>query len=203
MILSAAALWLDQSCAGFDQAILGAFHTLQQSPLHVVLDPLAVLLALLGKGGIALILLGLLLLALRPTRKLGLGVLLALAIGALCTNVLLKPLVDRPRPYADEGRLLYQWWLEAGAHLESDASFPSGHSTAAAAAMTALFFLGNRRKTWACLLFALAMGLSRLYLAVHYPTDVLAGAALGALCALGVLAVFHKLALPHLSRWKK
>lgn len=194
MFLSAAALWLDQSCAGFDQAILGAFHTLQQSPLHVVLDPLAVLLALLGKGGIALILLGLLLLALRPTRKLGLGVLLALAIGALCTNVLLKPLVDRPRPYADEGRQLYQWWLEAGAHLESDASFPSGHSTAAAAAMTALFLLGNRRKTWVCLLFALAMGLSRLYLAVHYPTDVLAGLLIG--FAAGYLAAVLVRRLP-------
>lgn len=179
MYLTAAALWLDQTFAGPDQAILGIFHALQQSPLGVVLDPLAVLFAWLGKGGIALILLGLVLLALRPTRRLGLGVLLALALGAICTNLLLKPLVNRPRPYADEGRVLYQWWLEAGAHLESDASFPSGHSTAAAAAMTALFFLGNRRKTWACLLFALAMGLSRLYLAVHYPTDVLAGLLIG------------------------
>lgn len=179
MVLTAAALWLDQTFAVPDQAILGAVHTLQQSPLGVVLDPLAVLLALLGKGGIALILLGLVLLACRPTRRLGLGVLLALAIGALCTNLLLKPLVDRPRPYADAGRILHQWWLEAGAHLESDASFPSGHSTAAMAAMAALFFLGRRRRTWLCLLFALAMGLSRLYLVVHYPTDVLAGLLIG------------------------
>lgn len=186
MLLTAASLWLDETFSGLDQAVLGAFHAVQQSPLGAVLDPLAVLFAWLGKGGIALILLGLVLLALRPTRKLGLGVLLALAIGALCTNVLLKPLVQRPRPYADEGRILYQWWLEAGAHLESDASFPSGHSTAAAAAMTALFFLGDRRKTWPCLLFALAMGLSRLYLAVHYPTDVLAGLAVG--FAAGALA---------------
>lgn len=173
------ALWLDSACAGFDQAILGAIHQVQQSGADAVLDPLARLLALLGKGGIFLILLGLVLLACRSTRRLGLGVLLALAIGALCTNVLLKPLVLRPRPYADESRLIYQWWLEAGAHLESDASFPSGHTTAATAAMSALCFLHRCRGRWAYLLFAAAMALSRLYLVVHYPTDVLAGLLIG------------------------
>ena len=173
------ALWLDSACAGFDQAILGAIHQVQQSGADAVLDPLARLLALLGKGGIFLILLGLVLLACRSTRRLGLGVLLALAIGALCTNVLLKPLVLRPRPYADESRLIYQWWLEAGAHLESDASFPSGHTTAATAAMSALCFLRRRRGRWAWRLFAAAMALSRLYLVVHYPTDVLAGLLIG------------------------
>ena len=154
------ALWLDSACAGFDQAILGAIHQVQQSGADVILDPLARLLALLGKGGICLILLGLVLLACRPTRKLGLGVLLALAIGAICTNLILKPLVLRPRPYTDETRLIYQWWLEAGAHLESDASFPSGHTTAATAAMSALFFL-SRRGRWAYFLFAAAMAASR------------------------------------------
>ena len=173
------ALWLDSACAGFDQAILGAIHQVQQSGADVILDPLARLLALWGKGGVCLILLGLVLLACRPTRKLGLGVLLALAIGAICTNVILKPLVLRPRPYADETRLIYQWWLEAGAHLESDASFPSGHTTAATAAMSALFFLSRRRGRWAYFLFAAAMALSRLYLVVHYPTDVLAGLLIG------------------------
>ena len=65
------ALWLDSACAGFDQAILGAIHQVQQSGADVILDPLARLLALLGKGGIFLILLGLVLLACRSTRRRG------------------------------------------------------------------------------------------------------------------------------------
>lgn len=193
------ALWLDSTFASFDQAVLGVIHQVQQSAADTFCAPLANLLALLGSGGIALILLGVLLLFWKRTRKLGIGVLLALAIGALCTNVLLKPLVARARPYADESGILHQWWLEAGASTERDASFPSGHSTAAMAAMTALFFLGNRRYSWACFLFAAAMALSRLYLVVHYPTDVLAGLIIGffagALAALLTRRLWRRLEL--------
>ena len=172
-------MWLDEVFSSFDQAILGAIHGLQQSWAGTILDPLARLLAALGAGGIGLILLGLVLLALRPTRRLGAGVLLALALGALVTNVVLKPLVERARPYADETWLLHQWWLEAGAMIESDASFPSGHTTAAMAATAALFVLLKRPWRWWLWLFPVLMGLSRLYLVVHYPTDVLAGALVG------------------------
>ena len=67
-------LWLYETFAAFDHAVLGAVHTLQQSPAGVVLDPLARLMGALGAGGVGLILLGLLLLALRPTRRVGLAV---------------------------------------------------------------------------------------------------------------------------------
>ena len=177
---SSFALWLDEALDSFDAAVLEAVHAVQQSPADVVLGPLARLLALLGKGGIALILLGLLLVCFRKTRRCGIGVLLALAIGALCTNVLLKPLVARGRPYQQLGSDIYFWWREAGGAMESDRSFPSGHTTAAMAAMTAIFFLNRSvRHIWTVFLFAGAMALSRLYLVVHYPTDVLAGLLVG------------------------
>ena len=185
---SAAAMWLDSAFAEFDQAILGAIHQVQGSGADVVLGPLAEILALIGKGGIGLILLGAVLLCFRRTRRYGAGVLAALAIGALLTNVILKPLVARSRPYADELGVLHQWWMEAGAAMESDRSFPSGHTTAAMAAMTAVFFLGDRRQTWAVFFLPLAMALSRLYLVVHYPTDVLAGLIVGFLA--GALAAW-------------
>ena len=103
------AQWLDTACAGFDQAILGAVHAVQQSNADAVLGPLARLFDLLGEGGIALILMGLLLLAFPRTRRAGEAVLLALALGALCTNLLLKPLVARPRPFDGAADIIRQW----------------------------------------------------------------------------------------------
>jgi len=185
------ALWLDSACSGFDYTILDAVHRLQQSGADAVLGPLARFFSLLGRGGAALILLGLFLLAFRRTRRYGAAVLLSLAAGALLTNVFCKPLVARPRPYADTASVLYRWWREAGASFERDLSFPSGHTTAVTAAMSALFFLERRAKRarWLYLLPALVMGFTRLYLVVHYPTDVLAGFLAGLLSGAFAAAV--------------
>lgn len=125
------------------------------------------------------ILLGIALLFFRRTRVCGVCVLISLAAGALITNVTLKPLAARERPC----------WINDTVQLlvanPRDYSFPSGHSQASFASAAAIF--QNHRK-WgiAALLLAALIAFSRLYLYVHFPTDVLAGMAIG--IAIGTAA---------------
>jgi undecaprenyl-diphosphatase len=85
--------------------------------------------------------------------------LLAIAIGALLTNLCIKNAVARPRPYWDETSIFHQWWVEVGARIENDFSFPSGHSTQAFSAMTAVFLVGNKKYSWFSYVFAILMGM--------------------------------------------
>ena len=94
---------------------------------------------------------------------------------ALATNVLLKNLVHRIRPYVALEN------LSILVSEPSDWSFPSGHATASFAAAWALFRLAPKKVGVPALLLAILIALSRLYEGVHYPTDVLAGAAIGIL----------------------
>lgn len=87
----------------------------------------------------------------------------------------MKVLIARPRPYADQRSIFYQLWLLVGQNIESDKSFPSGHTTAAFAAMTAVFLVGNKKYSWTAYIFAVLMGIARIYLCVHFPSDVLGG----------------------------
>ena len=186
MQITAAALWLNTSFAAFDQSITLLVHRLY-TMAGGFFTPFFEFISLLGKGGIFLVLLSLALMLYRPTRRFGTAMLFGVAIGALFTNVFLKVAIARPRPYADESGIFYQLWLLVGQNVESDMSFPSGHTTAAFSTMTALFLMGNKKYSWTAFIFAFLMGLARIYLVVHYPSDVLAGALIGILA--GWLAV--------------
>lgn len=132
----------------------------------------------LGNAGMLWIILSLIMLFFPKTRKAGFWALIAMGFGLLCTNVILKHLIVRPRPWTV---------LEGLTHLvvEHDPlSFPSGHTCAAfAAGATWARFCEKWWMKAACLAQAVLMAISRLYVGVHYPTDVLAGAAVGLLCA--------------------
>lgn len=183
---ASAAGWLDAAFSGFDAWGLRALHALRLSAAGDALLGLSHILALLGRGGVFLILAGLALCCRRPTRRTGAGMLLAVALGFVAANLILKPLVCRARPCADAAGVFHRWWLQAGAAAASGSSFPSGHTTAAMAAATAAFRLGGPKKRWLVFLFPLLMALSRCYLMVHYPSDVLAGLLTGFLA--GALA---------------
>jgi undecaprenyl-diphosphatase len=182
--MTAAAQWLNETFANFDYTTMEFFHKLHDSSAGAFLDPVLNFITLLGSGGIFLIILSIFLILFRKTRKAGAAMLGGIIIGALFTNVALKTTIARPRPYADITGIFRQWWINAGSHVESDYSFPSGHTTSAMAAMTGLFFTTNKKVSWLAFLFAIAMGISRIYLCVHYPSDVLGGLIVGFIAGL-------------------
>lgn len=193
MELSPIALWLNTACASMDEGIALAIHKLFEAA-GGFFTPLMVFISALGKLGIFLIALGAVLVWFRKTRKMGTAILLGLAIGLLIVNIAVKPLVARPRPFSYDGSVLQQIWIDTGRHLETDFSFPSGHMNAASAASMAVFLAGNRKKSWLVFFFAIAMGISRVYLGIHYATDVFGGAITGGVS--GVLGYIVACKLP-------
>lgn len=140
---------------------------------------------------IPMMLLGLVLCFFKKTRKYGMALFLAILIGTLITNVIAKPLVARARPYvtmAGNGEFM-QWYREAGTLTESDRSFPSGHTTAAFEMAISMFLVFKDKKfKWVFPILAVLVGCSRLYLMVHYFTDVVGGFICGTIA--GILAYF-------------
>ena len=118
----------------------------------------------------------------KKTRRFGMAVLFAVLIGTLLTNLVMKPLFDRPRPYIyyADNPVFMAWHEFAGGHLESEKSFPSGHTTAAFELGVAIFLvMKNKKIAWIFPVFSALVGLSRIYLMVHYVTDVLGGVFVG------------------------
>ena len=178
--------FLNTAFASFDYTILSAFHGLATAA-EVVFTPIAEIFALIGDNGYFSFLLAFILLCFKKTRKCGICIIFAIGFGALLTNVAIKNIVARPRPYASDIAAFKEWWTYAGAHLESEFSFPSGHTTAAMASMTALCAAIGKQRKWLiapATLYVIVMGASRNYLMVHYPTDVIAGIIVGATGAI-------------------
>ena len=194
MTETASALWINSTFAGFDVAITTAIHKLYEIG-GGFFTPFFEFISILGKGGAFLIFLSLLLTLYRPTRRFGTAMCLGLALGALVTNCCLKIVIARARPYVDQNSIYYQFWQLVGMNTESDKSFPSGHTTATFGACVPVFLVGKKRVSWTALLFGLMMGIARIYLCVHYPSDVIAGFLVGTLA--GCCAVIIAAKLPH------
>ncbi|MGN0301895.1 MAG: phosphatase PAP2 family protein [Anaerotardibacter sp.] len=183
MELTAAAAGITSVFAGFDFQILSLFHQLELMA-GSILTPLAEIITLVGEKGAIFLLAGIICLFFKKTRRMGFGIILAIAICFVINNLFIKDLVCRPRPF-EYSDTFNSWWIAAGAYPEDSYSFPSGHVAAAAAAM--MVYMMHRRHFLNFLFAALVvllMGSSRMYLMGHYPSDVLGGIIVGIVAGL-------------------
>ena len=182
---------LDTFFYGFDTAVYLFFWNFQ----NAVTIALADICQYLGNtvAFISYFAISLLLCIPKKTRKFGVAMAVAFLVAFLLVNVLIKPGAARLRPYVTLKNTQF-WetyhthWVNAGAHLEDDMSFPSGHTSLNFAVFTALSaVLIKVRKNWAWLLLMLIpiiVGCTRIIRCVHYPSDVLGGMVFGVIAGL-------------------
>lgn len=164
-----------------EQAILRFFISIH----HPILDKIMIFITNLDNYGQIWIVLGLILLLFKKYRKVGVTVLISLVIMLLLNDLFLKHMIRRIRPYEGLG-------VELLIPIPKDFSFPSGH---AASSFSAAFALFKYYKRFAFLYFGLAtlISISRLYLTVHYLSDILGGVLIGYICALIGIWIVEKL----------
>ena len=174
---------LDGLAVSFDLPILDWIAANLWCP---VLDFLMPIITTFGDGGIFWIAISVILLFSKKYRKTGLSMAFALSMGLLVCNIILKPGVARMRPYDFQMEYFTKeiQLIAGGMH---DFSFPSGHTIASFEACTALM-LGNKKFGIPATILAVLVAFSRLYLYLHYPTDVIASIILGT--AFGILGTW-------------
>jgi len=188
--------WLNNTFKSADYNVAKFFSNLQDfggKPMTCFWE----FISFLGAGGIIMILIALTLCIFPKTRKFGVTSLFAIAIGALITSIILKPLVERTRPYTNLDSNYFLWWKQAGKNVEGDYSFPSGHTTASMAFALSIFLCSRKKKfTFFVLLFPILMASSRIYLMVHYFSDclfaILVGSFASGLAYLITYLLFNK-----------
>ena len=182
-VIPGAADWINAVFAGFDQSITLLIHNLYEwggDLMTMIME----IISLFGKHGMFLIALALILALFKKTRRFGTAMCAGLFLGALFVNIYLKVAIARPRPYTID--FYKQLWMTVGQNVESDFCFPSGHTNAAFAAMVPVFILGKKRWSW--------LGISRIYLVVHFPSDVVGGMITGTIA--GMIGTFCALIAP-------
>ena len=148
------------------------------------MDGFMILMTRLGDNGYIWIALTIVLLCFKKTRKLGVLMTIGLLIELFICNVGLKPLVHRTRPFDVVP-------FDVIIKRPTDYSFPSGHTGASFVCATILYRM--KQKGWIlALLLSILIAFSRLYLFVHYPTDVLGGMILGMCIGVFLVTIVEK-----------
>ncbi|TJX15807.1 phosphatase PAP2 family protein [Tissierella creatinini] len=153
-------------------------HWIQNTLTSPTLDFLMPKITWLGNRGMIWVVLALILIATKRYRKEGAILLIGLLIGVLVGNVFLKNLIARPRPC----------WIDSSVSLlisnPKDYSFPSGHTLSSVIAATVLT-MSNKKFGYIAIPMAILISFSRLYLYVHFPSDVLGAYIIGLIIGIG------------------
>ncbi|MGI6736252.1 MAG: phosphatase PAP2 family protein [Anaerovoracaceae bacterium] len=164
---------------GFDWSIL---HWIQENMHNWLLDTVMPKITFLGDMGMIWIAAAILLICIKKYRRYGVLLLIGLAAGVVIGNLCLKNLIARPRPC----------WLDQSVHMlvsrPADYSFPSGHTLSAVIAATILT-AADKHFGLAAIPLAALIAFSRLYLYVHFPSDILGAVLIGLLIGFVLLYV--------------
>lgn len=159
---------------------------IQEFLRYPIVDDIMIFITKLGDKGIIWIILGIIFLFPRKTRRAAILSLVSLFVAHLLCNEVIKDYVCRIRPYeVVEG-------LSVLIARPTDYSFPSGHAMCSFAAAIVYFRHQPRRLGVPMLVLAIAISVSRLYIGVHYPSDVIIGAIFGTIIAAIFILIFGK-----------
>lgn len=196
-----AEFFLNDFIVNFDVAV----YQFVDSIMNPVLDSIFTLITHLGDTpGIIWWVLAVILFIPKKTRKLAIVLIAGLAIASAVNNLALKNIIERPRPYNIDPSV----WTNAGYEYiwpglidkSSSWSFPSGHTSSSIGAGFALLLACCKDKKLAlgipAFILSLLIGFSRIYVHVHYPSDVVAGAVVGLLGGLVAYVIYAKLLVP-------
>ena len=170
---------LDALAVSFDLPILDWIAANLWCP---VLDAVMPVITVLGDAGIFWIAVAVLFIFIKKYRKIGIGMMIALMMGLVICNICLKPMIARIRPYDFKEEYLGVI-VNLLIEKQHDFAFPSGHTIASFEAAVVIL-LGNKKLGIPAIILACLIAFSRLYLYVHYPTDVIVSIVLGSILAL-------------------
>ena len=157
-----------------DISVIEKIYRFQHNLNSELFNKIMIFFTILGDNGMIWIAVALILFLNRKYRKIGVFSIVSLIICALAVNVILKPLIHRPRPFSELADITLL--IKA----PKDYSFPSGH-TAASFVMVYIFFRHIKKYFIPVLITGILIAFSRMYLTVHFPSDILVGLIIGLL----------------------